>query len=134
MNQTIYEKVGFLFFITAGELSFDDLSVADPGNYVYVADCDDPYDAESREFGIYDWPETILVRRQSFAVEITAAQPYLDSTINTLNQLKAEGVDAEIVIETVDSGPLVPEDKTIDLTGYEKEYNPVCHLPDVVCA
>ena len=67
-------------------------------------------------------------------MEITAAQPYLDSTINTLNQLKAEGVDAEIVIETVDSGPLVPEDKTIDLTGYEKEYNPVCHLPDVVCA
>ena len=74
-----------------------------------------------------------MVRRQSFAVEITAAQPFLDSTINTLNQLKAEGVDAEIVIETVDSGPLVPEDKTIDLTGYEKEYNPVCHLPDVVC-
>ena len=83
MNQTIYEKVGFLFFITAGELSFDDLSVADPGNYVYVADCDDPYDAESREFGIYDWPETILVRRQSFAVEITAAQPYLDYMVYT---------------------------------------------------
>ena len=100
---------------------------------MFIADCTAPYGGQSREFGIYDWPDTILVRRQSFAVEITAAQPFLDPTINTLNQLKAEGVDATIEIETVDSGPLVPEDKTIDLTGYEKDYNPVCHLPSVVC-
>ena len=86
----------------------------------------------SREFAIYDWPETVLVRRQSIAVEITAPAPYVDSTINTLNHVLNENVDGEYTVENVDSGEVVPEEKYIDLSNYDMTYNPIC-IENVTC-
>ena len=123
----------YYFTLTAGDVTFGPIEITEPNNYWLVADCGGKYgEVMSREFAIHDWPETVLVRRQSIAVEIVAPAPFVDSTINTLNHVLNENVDGDYNVVTVSSGDVIEEEKFIDLSNYDMTYNPIC-IAGVTC-